>query len=158
MSNRERWIVYPLLFFAIMMGAMDLAQRNNMLTGWRGPPRFHELRCRQLILEDIHQQPIAVLNQNEFGEVQFSLLHDDGAAAILKAGQGGGDLLLIRESDQKAIHLGHDAQREFTGLQGAFLLHGNIKPLEDEAVRQELIPWPGESEPVEVDGASSESP
>jgi hypothetical protein len=145
MSNRERWIIYPLLFFAIMIGVADLWQRSGGIVDLAGPPRFYELRCQQLILEDRNEQPIAVLNQNKFGEVQLSMLHNDGAAVIMKASQGGGDLLLLRQADQQAIYLGHDADYQFSGLQAAEITHGRITPIQRNGKQIELLAWPGQS-------------
>lgn len=142
MTDRERWIVYPLLFFAIMIGAADLMQRGGMLDDWMGPPRFRELRCRQLVIEDRAEDPLAVLNQNEFGEVQLTLINEEGSAALLKASEGGGQLILIRESDQQSLFIGHDSTTKFSGIEGVEISQGNLKPSDSQIEQVEVLDWP----------------
>lgn len=47
MSQRERWIVYPLLFLAVMIGAWDKIVPS-------GKTRFDEVVCRQLRAQEIY--------------------------------------------------------------------------------------------------------
>ena len=46
MSPRERWIVYPLLFFSFGLAIRD------QVPDWQSPPEFNIVRCRHLIVED----------------------------------------------------------------------------------------------------------
>lgn len=50
MSNRERWILYPLLFFALMLGL-----RATYLDPWQF--RCREIECQNLKVQTINGLP-----------------------------------------------------------------------------------------------------
>ena len=135
-----------MLFFALMMGAADLAQRGAVTDERRPqlipPQRFRELRCRKLVVEDMDHQPLAILTQNDSGDIQLSLIGKEGPAASLSNGAAGGRLVLMRHADKQAILLGHDSAAEFSGALGvAFDKHDMARPAET-AKSLEILPWP----------------
>ena len=155
MTDRERWIVYPLLFFALMLGLADLWQRMGLtkdipLLPFAGSPQFREIRCRRLVLEGIDDQPLAVLTQNVDGDPQLSMFGDSGEVVILRADAGGGRLLLVRDADRKAIFVGHDRETDFSGGAGAKFVEQRAE-LVDIAERSiSLLPEPETIDPEDT--------
>ena len=66
MSQRERWIVYPLLFFSFLLANKDhwpsMETKSN----------FNVVRCKQLIIEDSQNQPAIDLRAQRAGSSEGS--------------------------------------------------------------------------------------
>ena len=58
MSNRERWIVYPLLFFALMLGLADKLVPE-------GDATFARVRCGELTLVSPAEEPLLAIRPDE---------------------------------------------------------------------------------------------
>ncbi|MBW3600437.1 MAG: hypothetical protein KY475_24635 [Planctomycetes bacterium] len=111
MSDRERWIVYPLLVFSLALGVKERFDASQ------GTSKFNTLVCRALVVENELGQTQAVIQENARGAAELSLAGKDNLVeASLTADDGGGRLMLMRRKDQKAILLGHDELRELTAL------------------------------------------
>jgi hypothetical protein len=140
MSDRERWIVYPLLALAL-----SLAVKTHWFA-WQDTSNFHVLSCRTLVMRNELQEEIAVLQPTAQGGAEFKL-RSGGGVVTLAADPGGGKVLLTRAIDQKSIALGHDKLREMSGLwavDGASAdsrLISLMIDLENGAVWR-LLPWP----------------
>lgn len=142
MSDRERWIVYPLLVLSLALGI------KGRWDAWRSTSEFNVITCRTLLVKNELNEPQAVIQQNEQGAAEFSLAGAGGLVeASLTADEGGGRLLLMRRGDQKAIVLGHDQLREASGLWAVDrnTAAATLVPLEidtgDDQIWQ-VLPWP----------------
>jgi hypothetical protein len=141
MSDRERWIVYPMLVLSLALGA------KTRWDAFRGTSEFQVLTCRTLVVQNELDEEQIVLQQNSQGAAELSLLGADGVEARLLTDEGGGQLLLLRRSDQKALVLGHDKLQEISGVwaidaEGA---ETGLVPLSADATKGEawrLLPWP----------------
>ena len=90
MSDRERWIIYPLLFLALGAALRDkLTQSVDVET----------IRCKQLVVVDSQETPRIVLNSNDAGglvrvidtpgELTLALGHIDRISGLLAGVEGG---------------------------------------------------------------------
>ncbi len=142
MSDRERWIVYPLLVLSLALGI------KGRWDAWRGESEFNVVTCRTLLVKNELNEPQAVLQQNDQGAAELSLAGAGGLVeASLIADEGGGRLLLMRRADQKAIVLGHDKMLEASGLWAIdrSKVSSALLPLEIDAGDDqvwEILPWP----------------
>jgi hypothetical protein len=111
MSDRERWIVYPLLVLSLALAVKD------RYDAWQGTSEFNVLVCRTLLVQNEVGEVQAVIQENTRGAAELSLAgKGELVEASLTADEGGGRLMLMRRADQKAILLGHDQLREASGL------------------------------------------
>ena len=60
MSDRERWIVYPLLFMALGISLRDKFLREV---------HTDQVKCRELLVLNEHDEPMVVLNASASGGV-----------------------------------------------------------------------------------------
>ena len=156
MSDRERWIVYPLLVLSLALAVKD------RYDAWQGTSEFNVLVCRTLVVETEVGQVQAVIQENTRGAAELSLAGEgELVEASLTADDGGGRLMLMRRADQKAILLGHDQLREASGLWAIdqtdaaeptpLLVDTGDDPVWD------VLEWPtGESPPEEAPADESE--
>jgi hypothetical protein len=144
MSDRERWIAYPLLVLSLALSV------KTHWTAWRGTSEFNAITCRSLLVKNELNEAQAILQENEQGAAELSLAGPGGLVeASLTADQGGGRLLLMRRADQKALLLGHDKLREVSGLWAVDRnsADGVMIPLMidlDNGHAWQLLPWPVE--------------
>lgn len=141
MSDRERWIVYPLLALSLALGV------KGRYDAWRGTSEFNVLVCRTLLVQNELGEAQAVIQQNQRGAAELNLAGPDGLVeASLTADEGGGRLVLLRRADQKAIALGHDKMRELTGLwavdQNAAAVNLPLLIETDDDHAWRLLDWP----------------
>jgi hypothetical protein len=141
MSDRERWIVYPMLTLSLALGA------KTRWDAFRGRSDFHVVTCRTLVVRNELDEQQIVLQQNSHGEAEVSLVGEKGIEAWLTAGEGGGRLMLVRRGDQRAILLGHDKLEEISGLWAIDAERADEGPVPlaagaADANAWELLPWP----------------
>lgn len=109
MSDRERWIVYPLLFLAIGLGVA----RNGMEQS-RSEDQAAEvdsLRCKTLEVVDAHGKPKIKLGTSEGGTGLIETAAANGAVmTALGTGAQGGHLTLFDADRQKLVLVGFDGQ------------------------------------------------
>jgi hypothetical protein len=149
MSDRERWIVYPLLTLAIALGA------KTRWDAFRGTSDFHMITCRTLVVQNELGEQQLVLQQNAQGAAEVGLLGANGVEARLVADEGGGRLMLVRRADQKAIVLGHDKLQEISGIWAISPGQTTAIPLSVETSKDAwiLLPWPdGDARPQKPPG------
>jgi hypothetical protein len=159
MSDRERWIVYPVLTLSLALSA------KTRWDAFRGTSDFHVVTCRTLVVRNELDEEQIVLQQNSQGAAEASLLGADGVEALLTAGEGGGRLMLVRSGDQKALVLGHDKLQELSGLWAIETAHSDaVAPLTDGAAEGDvwrLLPWPiaveEENQPAEKSPTQEEN-
>jgi hypothetical protein len=141
MSDRERWIVYPMLTLALALGA------KTRWDAFRGTSDFHVVTCRRLEIQNELDEQQIVLQQNAQGQAEVALLGAKGIEAWITTGEGGGRLMLVRRADQKALVFGHEKLQETSGLWAldADQADAGPLPLAADAVEGEvwkLLPWP----------------
>jgi hypothetical protein len=158
MSDRERWIVYPLLVLSLALGLKTHLSAGGVFH-WTSD--FDVITCRSLVVKNQLNESKALLHEDEHGAAELLLFGDKGLVeASLSSDAGGGRVLLMRRADQKAIVLGHDKLREISGL---WAVEGNspdsrlislMIDLENGAAWR-LLPWP---EPKEKPAEKEEKP
>jgi hypothetical protein len=132
MNNRERWIIYPLLFFAISLAAktqmdqafeLDTGQvvcRELRVVDRRGDVQLRLTADRAgglLVLQDRRQAAAVVLNAVASGGGQVLVVGDnDLAAAELRGTPAGGQVQLWGANGQPAILLGYPSGSGPAGL------------------------------------------
>jgi hypothetical protein len=108
MSDRERWIVYPLLFLAI-----GLALRNNvdMQDEQGGAADLNQIRCKTLEVIGPDGQPKVTLAADDNGDGVVETTAANGAV-MMKMGSNpsGADLTLFDADHKKLLLLGFDEQ------------------------------------------------
>ncbi|MCA9246313.1 MAG: hypothetical protein KDA42_04330 [Planctomycetales bacterium] len=175
MSNRERWIVYPLLFLALSASLRDrltgytYSLQKILGTGMQidlqsGELRGREIRCARLVVDEIrcravavttgHNEPVVILASGE----QDATKHSDGGIFLYNrrgkqvgtlAGHSEGGLLTLEDqSGILSLELGHRPEGHTSGLL-AVSQDGKVAPLAPLITRQ-AAPSP--------EGASPESP
>jgi hypothetical protein len=114
---------------------------------FRGTSDFDIVTCRTLVVQNELDEEQIVLQQNSQGAAELNLLGGESVEARLIAGEGGGQLMLVRRGDQKALLVGHDKLQEISGLWAidAKAAEAGSLPLAEGATKGEtwrLIPWP----------------
>ena len=66
MSQRERWIVYPQLFFSFTLAIRDQWPTTDQV------PEFNVLYCKRLEVHDGHGRPAVVIDAKEGGSTEGS--------------------------------------------------------------------------------------
>ena len=87
MSNRERWVVYPLLFFAILLAARDDIVPPN-------PVRHQTLVCNQIRVETPNGIPLVSIGRS----INRGIIRVHG------------------DSEAPPLHIGHDEDLRASGL------------------------------------------
>ena len=78
MSNRERWVVYPLLFFSILLAARDdLVPPTEVM--------YPKIVCNELYVK-ANGETLVSAGRSTGGEDGVILVHGDGDAPLLKIG------------------------------------------------------------------------
>lgn len=133
MSTRERWIVYPLLLMALLLGVKD-----------RIPPRSQiqcrNIECNELIVKSLdgqrrvrigdhagqsslivfaqQQRPALILQtQPDGGSGQVQVIDAEGSpSVVLGSTSDGGRVELYSGRDQPALWMGYDRHLQLAGL------------------------------------------
>ncbi|HEY2759298.1 MAG TPA: hypothetical protein VGI75_01105 [Pirellulales bacterium] len=111
MSDRERWIVYPLLFLAIGM-----SMRNQALFDEDRDVRKHAeselIRCRGLEVVDASGKTRWIMGTTKSGEGLLELSGDEGKlAARLTSNPTGALLSLLDRTGELALDIGYQSQQ-----------------------------------------------
>ncbi|MCA9262651.1 MAG: hypothetical protein KDA60_02335 [Planctomycetales bacterium] len=142
MTNRERWVVYPLLFFSLMMGLSEkLSPARN--------GTFNRLECTELRILSRAKQPILLAHESAQGSAVLQLRGlastgydvglggDDGSGPVdvkdwtdakgrpkmrqlaeLSGDIGGGYLILNGPQTFPELRLGHGDEQRISGMSG----------------------------------------
>ncbi len=163
MSNRERWIIYPLLFFSLLSGLKDqFALPTN--------GQFESITCKRLTVEAIDGRPLIELDSNmaSTGDqagvfVMYGSIATDAAGhgptglelkprprtIEMGAEPGGGYLKSFGDISAPTIKLGHDATEKTSGV-AAIDTHGHLLPASANVSEQEawgmFIGWKATNE------------
>jgi hypothetical protein len=108
MSDRERWIVYPLLFLAI-----GLALRNNvdMQDEQGGAADLNQIRCKALEVIGPDGKAKVTLAADDNGDGVVETAAADGSVMVkLGSNPSGADLTLFDADHKKLLLLGFDEQ------------------------------------------------
>ena len=156
MSNRERWIVYPLLFFSIGLSLIDKMVKPAL-------SKFKSVTCEQLTVASVEGIPqirmwsdendaghLAVYQPVGIAEPNDSTLNSATEAwqspqKIVEFGAdvGGGFIKVFGPNVLHAVRLGHDAERHMSGLV-ATDEHGELIALRhnsSDAIWGQILPW-----------------
>ena len=127
MSIRERWIVYPLLFLAILMGTRDALVPSSRQS-------FHSVECQELVVRNINGEPLVTLGESGdqsgmivvFGPtattrnlIQAASANGNTASRPLielSGDPGGGAIRLKAADDRPTIFVGHWPEDRLSGL------------------------------------------
>ena len=128
MSNRERWIVYPLLFFAFLMGARDEYAKPDRLD-------CNLISCRRLTVTSTDGQALVRIGASEDDAGALSIYgarepirlpgDESPADAVRKPGHEifevgannyGGYVRVFGSRPGTDIQIGHDGKLRFSGL------------------------------------------
>ncbi len=124
MSNRERWIVYPLLFFSIL-----LAARDDIVPAEKS--EFDSVVCRRLFVES-----------------------PDGRTLILLAAEhDAGSIRIVGPAEAPLLQLGHDGALQASGLT-ALSRMGEPLPVKEPSnltAWGTLYPWKASDDSVRQD-------
>ena len=167
MSNRERWIIYPLLFFAL---ASAFKQQtgfeidNSGLGPFQQEGKFRSIECNMLTVNSLDGRRLARLG-SATGEAGSLTIYGPGGnrlvvlgadlqgtrgameifsrfnpSAVITSTEGGGWLKLYGEDGQPSLVVGHDSEWERSGL---LALGRDDVPLAGTMVAQpsESDPW-----------------
>jgi hypothetical protein len=115
MSNRERWVVYPLLFMSLGMSLTNGLDRQERAALQDRAPDKHGnvevvvLRCKTLEIVAPDGKPRWALGTTAAGEGSLDLIGKDNALeAQLQGNPSGGLLSLFHRQDRVGLHLGFD--------------------------------------------------
>lgn len=148
MSDRERWIVYPLLFFALLLGARDRIAPPN-------PLECGQLECHSLVLKSTDNRELITLGPTSDGAVlRFYSSADELAKntsdaidfkpaplrQMLEIGADatGGYTTLFGPKTAPVLKLGHHEALESTGLI-ATNYDGEPRTLEDDSESSDVV-------------------
>jgi hypothetical protein len=115
MSNRERWIVYPLLFMSLGMSLTNGLDRQEKSALQERAPDKHgnfevgTLRCKSLEIAAPDGTPRWALGTTAAGEGSLDLMAKDNTLDAQLQGNSSGALLsLFHRQDRVGLHLGFD--------------------------------------------------
>jgi hypothetical protein len=115
MSNRERWIVYPLLFMSLGMSLTNGLDRQEKSALQERAPDKHgnvevgALRCKSLEIIAPDGAPRWALGTTAAGEGSLDLVAKDNTLEAQLQGNPSGALLsLFHRQDRVGLHLGFD--------------------------------------------------
>ena len=111
MSDRERWIVYPLLFLAIglaMRSAVQIDEEHET----KKSLETTVVKCKGLEVLGADEKPRLILGTTADGEGSLELVSDHGVlAAQLSTNPSGALLSLFNSSGEIALRIGHESQQ-----------------------------------------------
>ena len=111
MSDRERWIVYPLLFLAIGFSIRTGVQIDEEHDAHKHA-ESDILRCRGLEVVDAAGQTKWIIGTTKTGEGLLELSGDEGKlAARLTSNPTGALLSLFNRTGELALQLGYESQQ-----------------------------------------------
>jgi hypothetical protein len=115
MSNRERWVVYPLLFMSLGMSLTNGVERQEKSALQEHAQDKHGnvdvgvLRCKTLEVVAPDGKPRWALGTTAAGEGSLDLIGKDNALEAQLQGNPSGALLsLFHRQDRVGLHLGFD--------------------------------------------------
>jgi hypothetical protein len=115
MSNRERWVVYPLLFMSLGMSLTNGLERQEKaaMEGRaqenRGNVEVGVLRCKTLEIVAPNGAPRWQIGTTAAGEGSLDLIGKDNTLQAQLQGNPSGALLsLFHNQDRVGLHLGFD--------------------------------------------------
>jgi hypothetical protein len=161
MSDRERWIVYPLIFFAFLLGARDKYFKPERA-------EYESISCRRLTVTSLDGTPLVQLSGTiddsgvivMYAPVERGLeppprtgfsrdTSPPGRHAIeLVADSDGGYLKVFGPAHVPALKLGHEKMHHVSGLL-AVDDHDNPLAADQDAARELWginLAWAGESD------------
>ncbi|MCA9196693.1 MAG: hypothetical protein KDA87_04115 [Planctomycetales bacterium] len=98
MSDRERWIVYPLLFFSLIQG-LRASYRSD----------FPEIECHQLLVKSVDGQKRIAISGHDPTAGRISIFADDTRFAVVELGVTSDDTtvgkLEVREKNGQSVVL-----------------------------------------------------
>ena len=134
MSERERWIVYPLLFLAVFLGWWNQMPRSGDLD-------YQLIRCHRLLVTSPNGEPSVEITSTAtqsgesrifgaYGRVALVLRtdragnrgiletkdSDQTAQTLIGSNSHGGFLKLFGKQDVPSLFLGHEGRLEVSGL------------------------------------------
>lgn len=166
MSNRERWIIYPLLFFAL---ANAFKQQtgfeidNSGLGPFQHEGKFRSIECNMLTVNSLDGRQLARLggatgeagsliiygpNGNRLVVLGADLQGTRGVmeifsrfnpSTVITSTEGGGWLKLYGEDGQPSLVVGHDSESERSGLLA--LGRDDVPLTKSMAAQGESDPW-----------------
>lgn len=167
MSDRERWIVYPLLFFSFLLGAKDRIAPPNPLT-------CGQLECQSLVLKSADGRELVKLGPTSDGAVlRFYSEPEEWAKNAsddidfkpvplrqmveVGADATGGYATMFGPKSAPVLKLGHHEELESTGLI-ATDQDGEPRTLNGESdsaqvVWGQLLEWEVEEAEAETDSS-----
>ena len=119
MTSRERWTIYPLLFFALAMAA-----RDKVAT----PPEssFRSITCQRLVVQNLNGQPLIQIGVSADGNGAIEVLRPSNATATanappeslleISANERGGYFTAFGTEDRPGILVGYRVKEDFGGL------------------------------------------
>ena len=105
MSNRERWVVYPLLFLSIGLGLrkFDMQEADEHIA------EVDTLRCKTLEIVTPEGKPRMSIATNALGEALLETSTAEGKTlARISSSASGAALSLFDRTGQSTIRLGYD--------------------------------------------------
>jgi hypothetical protein len=107
MSNRERWVVYPLLFMSLGFSLTNGIAQQEKSALRDGGAEWDVVHCKTLEILGPDGKPRWVLGTTATGEGSFELVAKDGTLeAQLQSNPSGGLLSLYHRQDHVGLHLG----------------------------------------------------
>lgn len=142
MSDRERWIIYPLLFFSLLLAARGQCNHPR-------EAKFHRLVCHQLEIlpSGSRSGRIDLFGKNNQLRVSINASGKNNAGVIeIRDAQGkkavrlvttdeGGLIQLVRTGDSSQLHLGYE------DISGLFAIDAQGQLILLESKSGKLIPW-----------------
>lgn len=99
MSERERWIVYPLLFLALGAALRDKIIKTT---------ESQRIKCQGLIVVDKDDRPLLILGAEQFPELTVSrdlLRVDQMESQVLLASQVESNQYIVKQGDRGVLQL-----------------------------------------------------
>jgi hypothetical protein len=108
MSNRERWVVYPLLFLSIGLGLRNGIDLQEALQDGHAA-EVELLRCKSLEVVAADGKPRITLGTSSQGEASLETAGADGKALVrISSNASGASLNLFDRMGQSVIRLGYE--------------------------------------------------
>jgi hypothetical protein len=153
MSNRDRWIIYPLLLFAILLGARDK---------FMDQAKYRDLSCNELTVTSLDGRPLVTIGGSNAGQVVMyaplptgdqapgeanpGQVLPDARSRIVELGaeSAGGFVKVFGPPGAPTLKVGHQETERLSGLV-AIDDHGDPLPAESPPVTEKVwgttMPW-----------------